>query len=197
MRNAKHGGPPSGIADGGPVTVTHPEMTRYFMTIPEAAQLVVQAGAIGTGGEVFVLDMGEPVRIVDLARDLVRLSGMQPDVDIPITFTGIRPEEKPFEELALDSQHTDRTTHPSIMVTRTADAASPALRQQFVTLAAAATQDDPQAVRAALAAAVPELSEPDRDPVADVPDVEPGPVVSHIEYSPAAQPPSSPVQTGP
>ncbi len=185
------------IADGGPVTVTHPEMTRYFMTIPEAAQLVVQAGAIGAGGEGFVLDMGEPVRIVDLARDLVRLSGMQPDVDIPITFTGIRPGEKLFEELALDCEHTDRTTHPSIMVSRTAGATWPERREQLAALAAAATQDDPQAVRAALVAAVPELSEPDRRPVPDTPRTAPGPVPEHEEYPPLVLPTSPSVEARP
>jgi FlaA1/EpsC-like NDP-sugar epimerase len=102
------------IAAGGPVTVTHPEMRRYFMTIPEAAQLVLQAFSIGEGGEVFVLDMGEPVKIVDLARNLILLSGLQPDQDIKIQFTGVRPGEKLFEELNLQHESLVRTSHSKI-----------------------------------------------------------------------------------
>jgi FlaA1/EpsC-like NDP-sugar epimerase len=102
------------IAAGGPVTVTHPEMRRYFMTISEAAQLVLQALTIGKGGEVFVLDMGEPVKIVDLARNLILLSGMQPDRDIEIRFSGVRPGEKLFEELNLKDEHLVPTSHTKI-----------------------------------------------------------------------------------
>jgi FlaA1/EpsC-like NDP-sugar epimerase len=107
------------IARGGPVCVTHPEMTRYFMTIPEASQLVMQAGAMGAGGEIFILDMGQPVKIVDLAKDLIRLSGFEPGVDIDIAFTGMRPGEKLFEELATSSEFADKTRHPKIFVGRT------------------------------------------------------------------------------
>lgn len=106
------------IAAGGPVTVTHPEMTRFFMTIPEASQLVLQAGAMGDGGEIFILDMGEPVRIVDLARDLITLSGLRPDKDIAIKFSGVRPGEKLFEELSTNSEHADKTKHPKVFIGR-------------------------------------------------------------------------------
>ena len=102
------------ITRGGPVTVTHPEMTRYFMTIPEAAQLIIQAGALATGGEVYVLDMGEPVKIVDLARNMIRLSGREPDVDIAIEFTGVRPGEKLHEALWGNEESPERTQHPKI-----------------------------------------------------------------------------------
>lgn len=107
------------IAEGGPVRVTHPEMTRYFMTIPEASQLVLQAAATGTGGQIFLLDMGEPVRIVDLARDLITLSGFRPDVDIEIAFTGVRPGEKLFEELRTEGEDIEPTTHEKVRVWRT------------------------------------------------------------------------------
>jgi len=105
------------IARGGPVTVTHPDMVRYFMSIPEAAQLVLQAGAMGLGGEVFVLDMGEPIKIVDLAHDMIRLSAT-PDDDIKITFTGLRPGEKLFEELLADDEHTRATPHPKLRIAK-------------------------------------------------------------------------------
>lgn len=104
------------IALGGPVTVTHPEMIRYFMTIPEAVQLVIQAGAFNQGGEVFVLDMGEPVKIVDLAKDLIRLSGFEPDVDISIKFTGLRPGEKLYEELLTSEEGLTSTKHNRIFI---------------------------------------------------------------------------------
>ena len=104
------------IARGGPVTVTHAEMVRYFMLIPEAAQLVIQAGAMGKGGEIFVLDMGEPVRILDLAQDMIRLSGLRVEDDIEIKVIGLRPGEKLYEELYGDSEHHQRTPHEKIMV---------------------------------------------------------------------------------
>jgi FlaA1/EpsC-like NDP-sugar epimerase len=106
------------IARGGPVTVTHPEMTRYFMTIPEAAQLVVQAGALGKGGEIFILDMGDPVKIVDLARELIRLSGLIPDKEIKIEFSGIRPGEKLTEELLTSDEGRLATKHERIYATQ-------------------------------------------------------------------------------
>jgi FlaA1/EpsC-like NDP-sugar epimerase len=106
------------IAAGGPVTITDPRMVRYFMTIPEAVQLVIQAASMGTGGEIFVLDMGKPVRILDLARDLIRLSGLEPDADIPITFTGIREGEKLYEELLTAEEGTQATIHERIFVAR-------------------------------------------------------------------------------
>jgi FlaA1/EpsC-like NDP-sugar epimerase len=102
------------LARGGPLTVTHPEMRRYFMTIPEAVQLVLQAALLGQGGEVFELDMGSPVRIVDLAEDLIRLSGMVPGRDVRIEFTGVRPGEKLFEELYFDSELVQPTCHPKV-----------------------------------------------------------------------------------
>jgi FlaA1/EpsC-like NDP-sugar epimerase len=105
------------IKDGGPVTVTHPEMRRYFMTIPEAVQLVLQATALGTGGETFVLDMGEPVKIVDLARDLIKLSGFE-EHDIHIVFTGLRPGEKLYEEPLAEGENLLATPHPKIRIAR-------------------------------------------------------------------------------
>jgi FlaA1/EpsC-like NDP-sugar epimerase len=105
------------IDKGGPVTVTHPEMVRYFMSIPEAAQLVLQAGCMGLGGEIFVMDMGEPVKIVDLARDMIRLSEAS-ETDIRVVYTGLRPGEKLFEELLADDEHTRATPHPKLRIAK-------------------------------------------------------------------------------
>jgi FlaA1/EpsC-like NDP-sugar epimerase len=106
------------IAKGGPVTVTHPNIIRYFMTIPEASQLVLEAGAMGEGGEIFVFDMGKPVPIVDLARKMIRLSGLVPNIDIEIKYTGLRPGEKLYEELLSDAENTISTHHDKILIAK-------------------------------------------------------------------------------
>ena len=143
------------IAGGGPVTVTHPDITRYFMSIPEAAQLVLQAGLMGKGGEIFVLEMGEPVKIVDLARDMIRLSGLS-EADIEIKFTGLRRGEKLFEELLATNEHTLATGHPKVRVMRALAAPDPAwVREALAWLEGPDTLDD-HAVRGQLARLVPE-----------------------------------------
>jgi len=106
------------IQKGGPVTVTHPEITRYFMTIPEACRLVLEAGAMGQGGEIFVFDMGKSVKIVELAKKMIRLSGFKPNEDIEIKFTGLRPGEKLYEELLNDLENTMPTHHEKIMIAK-------------------------------------------------------------------------------
>ncbi len=106
------------IARGGPVTVTHPDIIRYFMSVSEAAQLILQAGAMGKGGEIFLLDMGKPVRILDMARDLIRLHGYEPEADIPIQFIGLRSGEKLYEELITAEEGIVTTSHEKIMVLR-------------------------------------------------------------------------------
>jgi len=146
------------IAAGGPVLVTHPEMRRYFMTIPEASQLVMQAGAMGNGGEIFILDMGEPVKIVDLARDLITLSGLRPDDDIDIKFTGIRPGEKLFEELSTSAEQADKTRHPKIFIGRIKSHASDAVSGKVDALLELANGTDMELVRAALGDLVPEYA---------------------------------------
>lgn len=126
------------IAAGGPVTVTHPDMVRYFMTIPEASQLIIQAGGQGQGGDVFVLDMGEPVKIVDLACDLIRLSGLTLGEDIELAFTGTRPGEKLYEELYLDGEQRLPTAHPKILAASSETVEMSDLRAAISDLAAAA-----------------------------------------------------------
>jgi FlaA1/EpsC-like NDP-sugar epimerase len=139
------------IARGGPVTVTHPEMQRYFMTIPEASQLVLQAATMGKGGEIFILDMGEPVKIVDLAKDLITLSGLRPGEDIEIQFTGIRPGEKLFEELSVADEQADKTAHPKIFIGRFKSRDSGNLDERLTELAKAANKGDTAEVRRRLA----------------------------------------------
>ncbi len=147
------------IAAGGPVTVTHPEMKRYFMTIPEASQLVLQAGLTGDGGEIFILDMGEPVRIADLARDLITLSGLRPGEDIEIKFTGVRPGEKLFEELSVDAESADRTRHPKIFVGRFRAQPWVTVERGLERLQEAA-DSSPEEIRGRLAELVPEFRSP-------------------------------------
>ena len=144
------------IARGGPVTVTHPEITRYFMSIPEAAQLVLQAGLMGAGGEIFVLDMGEPVKIVDLARELIRLSGYA-EPDIGIEFIGLRPGEKLYEELLADGEHTLPTPHPKLRIAKSRSAPDARWMQDLL---AWLQQGNPGAeqARRELAARVPEYA---------------------------------------
>lgn len=109
------------IENGGPLTITHPDITRYFMTIPEACDLVLQAGTMGKGGEIFVFDMGKPVKIIDLAHRMIKLSGLEPDIDIKIIFTGLRPGEKLYEELLSDDAKTLPTHHEKIMISKDSD----------------------------------------------------------------------------
>jgi FlaA1/EpsC-like NDP-sugar epimerase len=161
------------IERGGPVRVTDPEVRRYFMTIPEAAQLVLQASALAAGGEIFILDMGELVKIVDLARDMISLSGLQPDVDIAIEFTGARPGEKLYEELMLDREATSETPHPKIRVARVhADSweATSAVVERLAALVE--HSNDPQTVRRALADAVPEATLSGLPPASTTPRLE-------------------------
>jgi len=130
------------IQDGGPVTLTHPEVTRFFMTIPEAARLVVQAGALANGGEIFVLDMGESVKMINLAHDMIQLSGFKPDLDILIEITGLRPGEKLYEELLLSEEGITTTTHEKIFVAKPSDIDFGVLSSQLDTLRDAIERED-------------------------------------------------------
>lgn len=146
------------IARGGPVTVTHPEVTRYFMSIPEAAQLILQAGAMGEGGEIFILDMGNPIRILDVARDLIRLHGFEPDRDIPIQFIGLRPGEKLYEELIPEGEGIVTTKHDKILVLRGNSCDSKVLNARVDELLAIAGTYDAVTIKKKLQEIVPEYS---------------------------------------
>lgn len=148
------------IARGGPVTVTHPDMRRYFMTIPEASQLVIQAGAMGNGGEIFVLDMGQPVRIIDLAKDMIRLSGLRVGDDVAIAFSGIRQGEKLFEELHVDGERHLSTSHMKIMVAQ-GDRMEMAEVLRALERLSGAAETSPQSVPQELSRIVPQYQRPD------------------------------------
>jgi len=162
------------IEAGGPVTVTHPEMRRFFMTIPEASQLVMQAGAIGRGGEIFVLDMGEPIRILDLAIEMIRRSGLQPEKDIAIQFTGIRPGEKLSEQLAGADERTSPTAHPKIRVWQLPVAQEQQARQ-MIELLSTVIDGSRQQIVSALRQVVPEFT-PDGGVQSPEPIEEPSPL---------------------
>ncbi|NPV05199.1 MAG: polysaccharide biosynthesis protein [Syntrophaceae bacterium] len=144
------------IAQGGPVTVTHPEITRYFMSIPEAAQLILQAGAMGEGGEIFILDMGEPVRIADMARDLIRLNGLEPDRDIAIEFIGLRPGEKLYEELITVGEGIVPTGHSKVLVLRGTPGDGETLNASIDRLGDIARGQDTDRLKEALKELIPE-----------------------------------------
>ena len=135
------------IRKGEAITVTDKEMTRYFMTIPEASQLVLQAGALGTGGEIFILDMGEPVKILDLAEDMIRLSGLTPYEDIDIVFTGVRKGEKLFEELEITGENLDKTNHPKIFIGKIATYSDDEVERILTSFRAAVADSDDARVR--------------------------------------------------
>ncbi len=146
----------SQISSGLPVTVTHPEITRYFMSVSEAAQLILQAGAMAEGGEIFILDMGRPVRIQDMARDLIRMHGMEPDKDIPIVFTGLRPGEKLYEELITEGERVVESRHRRIKVIRGDHCKLENLNPRLDELTAAAREFDEPAIKQLLKDIVPE-----------------------------------------
>lgn len=149
------------IAMGGPVTVTHPEMRRYFMTIPEASQLVIQAGAMGKGGEIFVLDMGDPVKIVDLARDMITLSGFRPEVDIKIEFSGVRPGEKLFEELRVTGEDIRPTHHEKINIWQVRPCTDEQIESAVASLDSLRNCREKPPIISALQGIVPEFKPPD------------------------------------
>jgi FlaA1/EpsC-like NDP-sugar epimerase len=144
------------IEHGGPVTVTHPDVVRYFMTIEEACQLILQAGSMGEGGELFVLNMGRPVRIADMAADLIRLSGREPGTDIELRYIGLRPGEKLYEELITEDEGVVPTQHDKIMVLRGQTCDVLTLTRHLEELRQAADSRDPERIRQKLGHLVPE-----------------------------------------
>ena len=146
------------VAAGGPVTVTHPEVRRYFMTIPESCQLIMEAAAVGTGGEVFVLDMGEPIKINYLAEQMVRLAGKAPGTDVEITYTGLRPGEKLFEELFHPGEALAQTPHEKLLLARFREVDWESFDSAMHGLEEACHAYDEPALRALLGGLVPEYS---------------------------------------
>jgi FlaA1/EpsC-like NDP-sugar epimerase len=140
----------------GPVTITHPEITRYFMTISEACKLILQAGAMGKGGEIFILDMGTPIKIEKMARDLIRLSGFKPDEDIEIKFIGLRPGEKLYEELITEGEGIVQTGYEKIFVLRGNGSDPAGLNQKIDELILLAQEQDAPAIKNKLQEIVPE-----------------------------------------
>jgi len=149
------------IESGGPVTVTHPDVTRYFMTIREASQLILQAASMGQGGEIFILDMGTPVKIADMAQDLIRLSGFEPDVDIKIEYIGLRPGEKLYEELITDDENALPTPHPKIMMLKGGACDINLLNGQIQELARLAGAQDAARIKSKLQEMVPDYTPSD------------------------------------
>jgi len=156
------------ILKGEAITITDKKMTRYFMTIPEASQLVLQAGALGAGGEIFILDMGKPVKILDLAEDMIRLSGLQPYEDIDIVFTGIRQGEKLFEELEITGENLLKTTHPKIFIGKIATYSGEEVTNIVSNFRQAVEENDAAKIRHLFNHFLPEakISEPAKKPLA-------------------------------
>jgi FlaA1/EpsC-like NDP-sugar epimerase len=151
------------IERGGPVTVTHPDVTRYFMTIPEACQLILQAGAMGSGGEIFLFDMGTPIKIIDMARDLIRLSGFVPDEDIKIEYVGLRPGEKLYEELITEGEGIVPTSHEKIMTLKGLDCSLDILNGNIEELTRLSEDQDHNNIKQMLKKIVPEYMPEDKD----------------------------------
>ncbi len=151
------------IEKGGPVTVTHPDITRYFMTVPEACQLILQSGAMGQGGEIFLLDMGTPIRIDDMARDLIRLSGFEPDVDIKIKYIGLRPGEKLYEELITEGEGIMPTSHHKIMVLKGTECNLQVLNHRIIELADLASNQATEPIKEKLKQILPEYRPAESD----------------------------------
>jgi FlaA1/EpsC-like NDP-sugar epimerase len=150
------------IEKGGPVTVTHPEITRFFMTIPEACQLILQAGSMGNGGEIFILDMGVPIKIADMAEDLIRLSGFEPYRDIDIKFIGLRPGEKLYEELITVGEGIVNTSHEKIMVLKGTPCDMSILNGRLERMKSLMEKQDGDGIRRALKEILPEYMEQER-----------------------------------